>query len=175
MEKPGDLQVYVTLMTKHQGNLRAFIVSLIPGSQDVDDVLQETNAALWQKREDFQLDSNFIAWAFQIARYEVHRSRDRAKRLDRLVFSDQLVELMADERELTDEGHSHLIGALEQCLEKLTQNQREIVRHRYTSGLSIEQLSEQIGRTPGSLRIALMRIRDALKTCVERTLASHPS
>ena len=33
-EHPEDLQAYVTLMTEHQGNLRAFIVSLLPGSPD---------------------------------------------------------------------------------------------------------------------------------------------
>ncbi|MFM1560763.1 MAG: hypothetical protein ACKJSK_15730 [Roseibacillus sp.] len=49
-EDPGELQAYVKLMTEHQGNLRAFIVSLMPGSPDVGDVLQESNAALWEKR-----------------------------------------------------------------------------------------------------------------------------
>jgi hypothetical protein len=33
-EDPGELQAYVKLMTEHQGNLRAFIVSLMPGSPD---------------------------------------------------------------------------------------------------------------------------------------------
>ena len=42
-QDPGDLQAYVKLMTEHQGNLRAFIVSLMPGSPDVPDVLQEPN------------------------------------------------------------------------------------------------------------------------------------
>ncbi|MCH7225436.1 sigma factor [Haloferula sp. A504] len=85
-DDPGDLQAYVKLMTEHQGNLRAFIISLMPGSPDVADVLQETNAALWQKRAKFEPGSNFIAWSFQIARYEVRRQRDRTKRLGRLVF-----------------------------------------------------------------------------------------
>lgn len=62
----GDLQAYVKLMTEHQGNLRAFIVSLMPGSPDVADVLQETNAALWQKREKFEPETNFTAWAFHL-------------------------------------------------------------------------------------------------------------
>lgn len=53
-DDPVALQAYVTLMTKHQANLRAFIVSLMPGSRDVDDVLQDTNAVLWQKRARFE-------------------------------------------------------------------------------------------------------------------------
>ena len=57
-EDPAELQVYVSLMTKNQGNLRAFIISLMPGSPDVADVLQET---LWQKRHKFEIGTNFLA------------------------------------------------------------------------------------------------------------------
>ena len=117
----------------------------------------------------------FLAWAFKIARYEVHRNRDRAKRLNRLVFSEHLMELMAEEQEFAGEEHHRRISALDHCLENLTTNQREIVRHCYTPGFTLEQLANKSGRTPGSLRIALMRIREALKTCIERKLASQPS
>lgn len=38
-ESPDNLKDYVALIADHQGNLRAFIVSLMPGSPDVADVL----------------------------------------------------------------------------------------------------------------------------------------
>lgn len=167
-----NLQEYVALMTKHQGNLRAFVISLIPGSAEVDDVLQETNAVLWQKRERFQSGSNFLAWAFQIARYEVHRSRDRAKRMNKIIFSDDLVALLAEEENASNSHGDRTIAALDCCLEKLSKNQREIVRHRYTPGLNLEHLAEHSGRSAGSLRVALLRIREALKHCIEQTLAN---
>ncbi|MFT5633595.1 MAG: RNA polymerase sigma-70 factor (ECF subfamily) [Rubritalea sp.] len=44
---PIELQAFIKLLTEHQANLRAFIVSLMPGSPDVADVLQETNVILW--------------------------------------------------------------------------------------------------------------------------------
>jgi hypothetical protein len=36
---PIELQAFIKLLTEHQANLRAFIVSLMPGSPDVADVL----------------------------------------------------------------------------------------------------------------------------------------
>lgn len=72
------LQEYVKLMTDHQWPLRGFILSLMPGSPDVGDVLQETNLVLWQKRRQFKLGTNFFAWACRIARYEVMHHRDQA-------------------------------------------------------------------------------------------------
>ncbi len=168
-EEGSDLQHYVKLMIEHQPNLRAFIVSLMPGSQDVADVLQETNSVLWLKRGRFEAGTNFRAWAFQIARYEVMRQRARTKRLGRLVFSEELLESLAD-TDLPEEADSRLM-ALDRCLDKLSDSQRRIVHERYTVGRSLEQYAADTGRSPGSLRMALLRIRDLLKDCVNKTLA----
>lgn len=162
-----SLQAYVQLLTEHQGNLRAFIVSLMPGSPDVKDVLQETNTVLWQKRHSFELGTNFMAWAFTIARYEVRRQHDRNRRAGRIVFSDGVLDVLYKANEEAD------LGALESCMRKLSVSQRDIIRERYTPGHSLEQLAGRTGRSAGSLRIALHRIRDTLKNCVTQTVADR--
>lgn len=168
------LATYVKLMTEHQPSLRAFIISLLPGSPDVADVLQETNAALWQKRDRFEHGTNFLAWAFQIARYEVLRHHDRHRRDARVVFSSNLIEMLSD-TEVPEEPTEPLLLALEHCLGKLSENQRELVRARYTPGHSLEDLAARTGRSAGSLRIALLRVREVLRRCIETTLAARPT
>lgn len=167
-----DLQVYVEQMIAHQDKLRAFIYSLMPGNPQVGDVLQNTNAVLWQKRGSFKEGTNFTAWAFKIARIQVMHQLDRAKRDGRLVFSEKLIDTIA---ECNNDGASHnrLLSALEGCVEKLTDHQRSLIQARYTPGHSLEKHAEELGRSPGSLRIALHRIRDLLKSCVENTLAEE--
>lgn len=44
---------FIKLLTGHQPSLRAFIVSLLPGSDDIDDILQDTNVVLWEKMDNF--------------------------------------------------------------------------------------------------------------------------
>lgn len=61
----------VALLTEHQLPLRHYVQSLLPGDSSAADVTQLTNTTLWQKREEFELGTNFKAWAFAIARYEV--------------------------------------------------------------------------------------------------------
>ena len=173
-DDPAELQVYVKLMTEHQGNLRAFIISLMPGSPDVADVVQETNAVLWQKRHNFEMGTNFLAWAFKIARYEVMHQRDRNKRDQRLVFSEKLVDVLT-EMDPPEESNEEMMAALDSCLAKLTEEQRQLVEARYTPGSSLEQLGQQIGSEPGSLRVALHRIRVGLKQCIKLTLANRPA
>ncbi|MCH7224795.1 sigma-70 family RNA polymerase sigma factor [Haloferula sp. A504] len=167
----NELQTYVTLMTGHQANLRAFIVSLMPGSQDVDDVLQNTNAVLWQKRARFQHGTNFTAWAFKIARYEVLAYRNRIKRDGLIVFTDRLVEALAEMGPF-EQTNEEVLAALDGCLERLSDNQRNLVKARYTPGRSLEQHAATVDKSPGSLRIALLRIRAILRDCVETKLGT---
>lgn len=169
--KPQEEENYVSLMIAHQMDLRAFIYSLLPGSPDVDDVLQNTNAVLWQKRAQFKAGTNFLAWAFKIARYQVKHQHGRIKRDGRLVFSEDLVNFIADTSD-QDNSSDGLLTALEGCLSKLADEQREIVNQRYTLGCSLEQHAKALGRSAGSLRIALHRIRETLRQCVENALAN---
>lgn len=174
-EDPADLQAYVKLLTENQWAIRCFIVSLMPGSPDVGDVLQETNLVLWRKRKRFELGTNFLAWASRIARYEVMHYRDRVKRTKGVPFSDELIGVLADAAPAGASGQSHeaLLAALDRCLEKLSDKQRELIAQRYTPGNTLEDHAMKIGTTAGSLRVALHRVRQTLKRCVENTLAGE--
>ena len=168
-----QMQEFVRELTVSQGRIRAFIVSLMPGSPDVGDVLQETNLSLWKSRERFQPNTNFIAWAFTIARLEVLHQRDRAKRLGRITLSPELTEMLADEMP-GHFTHEEYLLALQSCVSKLSETQREIIEARYQPGHSLEVHAQITGRKSGALRIALLRIRSELKECVNRTMeGSH--
>ena len=167
--KPNSLQDYVQLMTQHQGALRAFIVSLMPGLPDVGDVLQETNLVLWQKRAQFKEGSNFLAWAFTIARYEVMHQRDRVRRNGEQLFSEQLINALSSPPEDSHTDDTKL-AALDNCMGKLTSSERELINHRYSAGKSLETLASFQSKSPVSLRVSLFRLRLALKKCIEKQL-----
>lgn len=174
LEEGRQLQEFVRELTAAQGRIRAFIVSLMPGSPDVADVLQETNLTLWKSRERFTPGTNFIAWAFTIARLEVLHQRDRAKRLGRLVLSEKLMDVLAEE---IPDHHQHekYLTALESCMAKLSDTQREIIEARYQPKLSLEIHARLTGRNPGALRAALLRIRSVLRHCIENSIQTKPA
>ena len=63
-ENAGDdlpLQEFVSHLTTSQGRIRAFVVSLMPGSSDVGDVVQETNLTLWKSQARYRPGTNFLA------------------------------------------------------------------------------------------------------------------
>ena len=170
----SDHDDFVSLLTAHQNSLRAYIVSLMPGDPQVNDVLQETNLTLWKKRERFQLGSNFTAWSFAVARFAVKEHRSRHFRDQRrLVFSDALLDVISFTPE---EAAPDQVEGRERCLGKLSDADRSIVRARYTKGNSLEKHSKETGRSAGSLRVSLFRIRGALRKCIRRELAPpHPT
>lgn len=175
-KKPSDdnwqLQEFVRELTASQGRIRAFLVSLMPGSPDVGDVLQKTNIALWKSRARYRPGTNFLAWAFTIARFEVLHHRRRAKRQRLVLISDELLDRLVEESTDTADHESYL-RALESCKAKLSDKQRELIDMRYRPGYSLEQHARETGQTASALRVALMRIRTALRECVEKSMKEH--
>jgi len=168
---PADLQEFVRLLTEHQAVLRGYIRSMIPNASDIWDVVQDTNLALWERREDFLIGTNFRAWAFAIARYRALEHRRKLQKEHKLVFDDQLVELLEQtphdwETARLESKHR----ALEVCLGKLKPKDRDLISARY-SGTPLAEYSKRDGRSPGSLRVILNRLRQLLRRCIDAQLA----
>jgi RNA polymerase sigma-70 factor, ECF subfamily len=172
--QPEESEAYVKYLIAHQEDLRAFIHSLLPNSPAADDVLQNTNLVLWQKRSSFKMRTNFHAWAFKIARIQVQHQYDRAKRETRLVFSEELINHIADSVSASKPSERALT-ILEGCISKLNDKQRSIIDARYSSGKSLELYGKNTNTTAGSLRISLFRIRATLRRCLETSFAIKPS
>ena len=66
----------VQLIAGCQRGLFLYICGLLFSRELAEDVLQETNLVLWQKRTEYRPDTNFYAWACQIAFYKVCQARD---------------------------------------------------------------------------------------------------
>lgn len=140
----------------------------MPGSPDVDDVLQETNIVLWNSRHRFQPGTNFLAWAFTIARLEVLHQRSRTKRWSRFRISDELLDMLAAEVPV-DTDHECFLSALESCKQKLTPTQQALLEARYTADDSLESLAARTDKNASALRVALLRTRNLLRECIEQS------
>ena len=52
-KSPTDHEAFLRLFTRFEGNLRAYVASLLPTREGVDDVTQESSVVLWRKFADF--------------------------------------------------------------------------------------------------------------------------
>jgi len=157
-------------LARHQPRLRGFVRCLLIRPADVDDVLQEINAVIWEKAHEFEEGTDFWAWASQIARFKV-LNRIRRYGRDRLVFDEDVLLQLAEVAQSRLEALDRRSVALDHCLQQLPPAQRQLIGLRYEGGHAIEVISEMIGRPKGSVRQSLYRIRNVLLACIEGRLA----
>jgi RNA polymerase sigma-70 factor (ECF subfamily) len=158
----------VALLTDHQVALRLYVQSLMPGNAAARDVAQQANTTLWKKRADFELGTNFKAWAFAIARYEVLNYRkQQARDAKRLVFSNELEATFAEELPQHSENLDQRHDALKVCLTKMRPKDRDLILHRYFESTPLKEYAGKVNRSVGSLKVTLYRLRNALQKCIE--------
>ena len=165
-------EVFVARLTHHEPDLRRFVRSLIPTWTDADEVMQQTAIVAWRKFDQYDPETNFMKWACVIARFEALAYRRKMAR-DRLVFREDVLELMADEglEELDQRKAEH--EALESCLSALPEKQRKLVTIAYTPGVRVKDVAEQAGSTAAAFYMRLKRIRQQLMECVEAKTGSQ--
>jgi RNA polymerase sigma-70 factor (ECF subfamily) len=163
-------------ITRHQSAVTAYIRSLLPTHPDYMDILQEVNVTLWKKRKQYRPGSNFKAWAFNVARYHVMNARRKlAKDATRLVFSEDLSELLADTNPYEDNPVvESKLEALQLCLNSLREQDRKLLSIRYAGGITIEEYARQNQRNSGTVRATLRRLRGTLLNCVNLRLQKEP-
>jgi RNA polymerase sigma-70 factor (ECF subfamily) len=166
-EPLGNSEAFVQLMTAHQGRLYAYVLSLLGDPDQANDVLQETNLVLWRTAGEFQMGSNFRAWAFRIAHFQVMAHRQRQLR-DRLVFDDEMLAVLDPAARAVDETYEERQERLTACLEKLPEAQRDLLRQRYADGLSLQTIADRVRRTANAVAQTLFRVRRTLIECVTR-------
>lgn len=169
---------FVTLLARHDQSVRRFIRSLLPTSEGVDDVMQETALECWRKFDGFRPETaenavgEFIRWACVIARYKVLSwQRDHGR--DRLVFREGIVERLAAAGLESIEHRDQERRVVESCLGKLPDDQRRLVLSVHTPGESVARIAAETGERARRLYSRLNVLRKRLLECVRDNLASE--
>ncbi|MEM1294656.1 MAG: sigma-70 family RNA polymerase sigma factor [Verrucomicrobiota bacterium] len=164
---------FMRLLLQHENALRAFARSLLPSWDAVDDVIQDASVIMWQKLGQLEEEEGFLPWGKVIVRFHCFRYHEQKKKKG-ASFSHELVSILADEAEKIDEvAHASRRRALETCLLKLSEPERELVFAPYLGHGRITELAELGGTSANALYKKLGRLRDRLRNCVQNRLA-HP-
>lgn len=152
--------------------IHAYIYSLLPNHADADDVFQRCSMLLWKKFEHFERDRSFLSWACGVAFYEVKNFLRTAQR-DRLQFSEELIDLLAEDRSATLAAQPDRLVALRKCIAKLTEHQRQLVWKAYGGGTTLADWAASTGRSAQTLYNQLGTIRRKLSECVQARMIAE--
>ena len=169
--KPDPEKTFVQLVVNHQPALRAFVLSLLPGSPEVDDVIQETNAEIWTKRGDFRIGTNFKSWMFSVAKFKVMSVWRDHKRRKVWAVPEETLNMLVERIEVGAFAETETRQeALRQCLDRLREEDRMLILNRYIADHNLDRLEQESGRKKDSLKVSLHRIRTALRVCMNRRI-----
>jgi RNA polymerase sigma-70 factor (ECF subfamily) len=167
MMNEHDQLAFMRLWTAAQPAVANYVHAVLRDRTVAEDVLQETSMVLFRRFVEYDANLPFVAWALGVAKNQIlglHRDQARS----RVIFNEELLaRFTATWADLSPRMSDRGL-ALQDCLERLPAHARRLVRMRYFDDLPSEQIAQQHGGTGAAVRVALQRIRQQLRECVEQ-------
>lgn len=172
MPQAFDETRFIEALTRHQPALEGYCHANLANREDAREVLQATCVKLWQKAADWDPETEFLPWAFTVARFTI-LSHYRDQQRERLIFDEDVMEAMAEESAEISSAFDDRREALAGCVKKLNQKQAALLHRHYTDNQSLREIAERSGRGVSAVKMTLLRIRQQLSACIERQLKSN--
>jgi RNA polymerase sigma-70 factor, ECF subfamily len=161
---------FLELYASCEHRLYTYIVMLIGNPVDARDILQDTALILWQKYDQFDRSRPFFAWAHEFARYRTLRYRQIHANDAPTLEPEALNALAARFASIDDTPDRLCAEALPECINRLRDDDRELIQLRYSSGIAVKALAEKLNRSANAVSQSLVRVRRLLRKCVEETI-----
>lgn len=172
----GDSSAYEPIVKRFERPLRAWVASHAPPGVDVDEVAQRAFIAAYTRLGEFQVGTNFSAWLFSIAKYQLRTELTRIRRLAdyHSRFSPSFLEHSIEDPNIMDSDRwSSRLEYLQECVKKLSLGHSQFLTWRYHDQISIEEMAIASGRSPGAVKKQLWSVRQRLLKCIELRIAAE--
>ncbi len=170
----GELEAFEALLARHSSRLRAFVAMKLPIPHLIDEIAHETFVFSHRHILDFKPGTDFGKWlraiAFNLIRKETLRHQRLSKNQERYL-EHQLIQESIRGHQAPEQP---IVGLLEECLNRLPEQQRHLLERKYTLSESSREIATAFGRSEAWVRTTLCRVRTALRQCMEKHMESSP-
>ena len=163
---------FLRLFLRHQGDLRAFLGSVVRDRAAAEDVFQEVSLVLWSSFGNYDPARPFGAWARGVALKKVLQGREQSRRLP-LAFSPEAIQAVLDAYDRSESAAPDVTG-LRDCISKLPPRSQSLLALRYERSLKLGEIAKEVGSTLDAVHKLLSRIRENLHECLQRRLQEEP-
>lgn len=153
-----------------QGPLRSYLAGMGVPAYAVDDVSQEVFLAYYRKPEARPAEVEPLRWLKGIARRQALDWYRRQAGHNQRAALFALVEARLPEEPERGEDERRL-EALRRCLGGISGDARALLDAHYGDHESTEAIARRRSLGASTIRMALLRLREQLRQCVERRLA----
>jgi len=164
----GDEAAFGILYSRLAPSLYGMAFRMMNDAKEAEDVLQEGFTYIWRKANNYDpARSSAYAWAVMIVRNKAIdrlRARQRGHRLREKVTSEAGFFAERDDSSAQVPLSRERNAEVREALKKIAPEQRQAVELAFFSGLTHEQIAEQLGAPLGTIkariRRGLLRLRD---------------
>ena len=172
--RAGETAAFEPIVRRFQRPLRAWLAMRAPPGVDADDVAQQALVLAFTRLTEFQLGSDFAAWLFTIATFQLRGETTRLRRVAdyHSRFAPEIFSQALDRRVDQAPGLAEArLDSLRECVQSLTEPLRRYLAWRYDEGIPLEEMAVRSGRSVAAVKKQLWSLRQSLKLCVERRMA----
>ena len=183
LAQSGEEAAFEELIRRHQQRVFGLVSGILRRREDVEDVVQQVFLKVFVSLKRFDQRAAFSTWLYKISVnecwdylrkkkvrplvYEADLSEEQVSRLDGVVSADQPATSSSDRAEARD--------LLERMMEKLPQQDRELLVLKEVEGFSVEEIGEVLGLNVNTVKVRLFRARGRLVEMYRKRLQKRPA
>ena len=154
----GDPAAFGRLVDRWSGAVCAVCLGILRNVQASDEAAQDTFLAAWQNLGKLREPRSFGPWIRALARnHALSQQRATVRREQRVVADDEAVQRAAQARDVLLEAEEARL--LEQALDALPDDARDVMVLYYREGQSVRQVAELLGLSETAVKKRLSRAR----------------
>ncbi len=164
----GNSFEFSRLVREFELPVRSFIHARVRNAADAEDLAQESFIAAFRGLARFEIDQSFEAWLIGIARHRVlghFRSTGRRDQNHQKFREECLTRIEAELHGLEEETGHDPLKRLMDCVEKLPERMRQVIRARLR-GEDGSETATLLNTTRGAIYMLQLRANDQLRECM---------
>jgi RNA polymerase sigma-70 factor, ECF subfamily len=180
MAQNGAEAAFEELVRRHQQRVFALVSGLLRRQEDVEDVAQQVFLKVFLSLRKFDQRAAFSTWLYRIT---VNECWDylRKKKVRPLVYESDLSEEQVSSLDASASSsrppeapneRTEARQVLERMLEKLTEQDRQLLVLKEVEGFSVQELAEILNLNVNTVKVRLFRARGRIMQSYRRRLGS---
>lgn len=171
----GDNQAFSLLYTRHKGGLYRYFLRQCQSQAQAEDMYQDTWSQVISKADSFRQQSQFNTWLYRIAHNKLVDQMRHLQVVEQVIEQgSEAPEDAAGNGQIDDWLNSKIAAeAIQGCVAKLPQAQKDSFLLKEEGGLSVAQIAEVVGANLEACKSRLRYAVQALRQCLQLKLGAE--
>jgi RNA polymerase sigma-70 factor, ECF subfamily len=159
-----DPQQFAALYDRFLNPLYRYLYQRLGNRQDAEEVTSQTFMAAFEAFSHYSHRGYFAAWLFSIARKKLADHYRKNRSLQPL---DETSVLADDPHYMRQAIHSESLGTLNEAIRSLKEEERELLRLRFTAELNYRQIAVLLNKNEAAVKKSVYRLLARLQSQLE--------